>query len=65
MQNDTESKFEISIRVLGNEFLGVKIGVDDMKQKWIVLGIISIVAMGWVATTFGPSLVEIFKGVGG
>tara|TARA_B100001057_G_scaffold271024_1_gene271183 strand:+ start:426 stop:611 length:186 start_codon:yes stop_codon:yes gene_type:complete len=58
--DNQEGKFEISVRILGNEFVAVKIAVDDMKQKWIVLGLISIVAMGWAASAFGPSLVGMF-----
>lgn len=57
---ESEGKFEISVRILGNEFVAVKIAVDDMKQKWIVLGVICIVAMGWAASTFGPALVSTF-----
>ncbi len=63
MADDTnEGKFEISVRILGNEFVAVKIAVDDMKQKWIVLGLITIVAMGWAASSFGPALVATFGG---
>ncbi len=58
--DNTESKFEISVRILGNEFVAIKIAVDDMKQKWIVLGLISIVAMAWAGSMFGPALVGMF-----
>ena len=58
--NFTESKFEISVRILGNEFVAIKIAVDDMKQKWIVLGLISIVAMAWAGSMFGPTLIGMF-----
>ncbi len=60
--DNTEGKFEISVRILGNEFVAIKIAVDDMKQKWIVLGLITIVAMGWAASSFGPALVATFGG---
>ncbi len=58
--DNTESKFEISVRILGNEFVAIKIAVDDMKQKWIVLGLISIVAMAWAGSMFGPALIGMF-----
>ena len=57
---DKAGSFEVSLRVLGNEFIGLKISVDDMKQKWIVLGLISIVAMAWAGSMFGPALVGMF-----
>jgi len=58
--DNQEGKFEISVRILGNEFVAIKIAVDDMKQKWIVLGLISIVAMAWAGSMFGPALVGMF-----
>jgi|TARA_R110001592_G_scaffold244182_2_gene505555 hypothetical protein len=58
--DNKEGKFEISVRILGNEFVAIKIAVDDMKQKWIVLGLISIVAMAWAGSMFGPALVNMF-----
>ena len=58
--DNTEGKFEISVRILSNEFVAIKIAVDDMKQKWIVLGLISIVAMAWAGSMFGPALVGMF-----
>ena len=48
------------MRILGNEFVAIKIAVDDMKQKWIVLGLISIVAMAWAGSMFVPALVGMF-----
>jgi hypothetical protein len=59
--DNKEGKFEISVRILGNEFVAIKIAVDDMKQKWIVLGLISIVAMAWAGSMFGPALVDMFS----
>jgi len=59
--DNKEGKFEISVRILGNEFVAIKIAVDDMKQKWIVLGLISIVAMAWAGSMFVPALVDMFS----
>jgi hypothetical protein len=57
---DNEGSFEVSLRVLGNEFLGLQIKVDDMKQKWIVFGIIAIGALGWMVSSFGPVIASMF-----
>jgi len=56
-----DSKFEIAVRILGNEFIALKIGVNDMKQKWIVLGLIVIISLTWGMSSFGPTLMEMFK----
>lgn len=55
--------FEMSLRVLGNEFIGVKIVVDDIKQKWITVSILAIAALGFTVSQVGPTIVDMFKGV--
>lgn len=55
--------FEMSLRVLGNEFIGVKIVVDDIKQKWITVSILAIAALGFTVSQVGPAIVDMFKGV--
>lgn len=59
---DNEGSFEVSLRVLGNEFIGLKIKVDDMKQKWIVLGVLTIGVLGWTISSFGPSIASMVSG---
>jgi len=62
MSNNNDGSFEVSLRVLGNEFIGLQIKVDDMKQKWIVLGVLTIIALGYVVSTFGPTIATIVSG---
>lgn len=65
MQEETDNggKFELALRILGNELVALKISVDDFKMKWLFFGIVAIVALGWTASSFGPSLVKMFSGV--
>jgi hypothetical protein len=56
--DNNDGSFEVSLRVLGNEFIGIKIKVDDMKQKWIVLGLITIIALGYLLSSIGPSIMS-------
>lgn len=58
---DNGQDFEISLRILGNEFIGLKISVNDIKQKWIVMGIVAIGALAYVVGEFGPKIVGIFQ----
>ena len=55
-----EGSFEMSIRVLGNEFIGFKIAADDFKTKWIVLGLITIAGIAGILATFGPPIKDLF-----
>jgi len=56
--DDEIGKLEVSLRVLGNEIVGLKMTVDDFKIKWLVYGVITIVALGWTASKFGPTLLN-------
>ena len=57
-QKEDEGKLELSVRILGNEIIGFKMVVDDFKMKWLVLGVVTIVALGWAGSTFGPALFD-------
>ena len=55
---DDIGKLEVSLRILGNEIVGLKMVVDDFKIKWLVYGVITLVALGWAASSFGPALFD-------
>ena len=57
-----EGKMEMSLRVLSNELIGIKMSVDDMKMKWVLIGVASIGALLWTVATFGPALTSSFGG---
>jgi hypothetical protein len=44
--------------VLGNELIALKMVVDDFKIKWLIYGVVTIVALGWAASSFGPALFD-------
>lgn len=60
-----EGKMELSLRILSNELVGIKMVVDDMKMKWVVIGVGAIGVLLWAAAQFGPSLTSAFGGIGG
>ena len=57
-EKDEVGKLEVSLRILGNELVGLKMTVDDFKIKWLVYGVITLVALGWAASSFGPALFD-------
>ena len=57
-QSDDKGKLEIGVRILGNELVALKMVVDDFKIKWLIYGVITIVALGWAASSFGPALFD-------
>lgn len=57
---DDKGKMEIQLRILGNELVAIKMSVDDFKMKWLFVGIVAMLAVGWAASSFGPPLIEMF-----
>jgi hypothetical protein len=57
---DDKGKMEIQLRILGNELVAIKMSVDDFKMKWLFVGIVAMLAVGWAASSFGPDLVSMF-----
>lgn len=51
-----EGKMELSLRVLGNELVGIKMVVDDFKMKWALIGIIGIAVLLGAVSYFGPAI---------
>lgn len=63
MDNDNpEGKMEFSLRILGNELIAFKMTVDDFKMKWMILGVAAIGTLFWIASAFGPELMQTFGG---
>lgn len=52
-EDTPEGKMELQFRVLGNEMIGIKMIVDDMKMKWVFIGLLGILTMTWAAAEFG------------
>ncbi len=57
---DEEGKLELSIRVLGNELIAIKMEVNDFKMKWLVIGVATLVGLGYAVSSFGPDIMRTF-----
>ena len=60
-----EGKMELSLRILSNELIGIRMSVDDMKMKWVIIGVGAIGVMLWAAAAFAPELTSAFDSFGG
>ena len=56
--DDNTGKMEVAVRILGNELVALKMVVDDFKIKWLIYGVLTICALGWAASSFGPALFD-------
>ena len=61
---DSNENFEVSIRVLGNEILALKMTTTKTSNKWMFASIITLVLLIWGISLFGPSLITFMKGIG-
>ena len=61
-KEDEDGKLELSLRILGNEIIGFKMLVDDVKMKWMLVGLVAIGAISYMMVMFGPQLMETFNG---
>ena len=64
MSDEKPEDFEVSIRVLGNEMLALKMATTQTSNKWMFASIITLGLLIWGISIFGPSIVQFMKGVG-
>ena len=57
-----EGKMELSLRVLGNELIGIKMVVDDFKMKWALIGVLGIAILLGAVSYFGPAITSMTSG---
>tara|TARA_B100000795_G_scaffold225011_1_gene180621 strand:- start:1119 stop:1316 length:198 start_codon:yes stop_codon:yes gene_type:complete len=64
MSEQDNEDFEVSIRVLGNEMLALKMATTKTSNKWMFASIITLGLLIWSISIFGPSIAQFMKGVG-
>jgi len=57
----SEDNFEISFRILGNEFFGMKISSESRAKNWAFFGLITLVAMTLLVNEIGPALIQMMN----
>ena len=58
--DNPEGKFELSLRVLGNELIAIKMLGDDFKMKWVLVGLFAMVVVFYTVAVFGPAIMHTF-----
>jgi hypothetical protein len=49
-------EFSISLRILGNEMLGMKLTSQSQTKNWVVLGVICMIALIMVLVSVSPTI---------
>jgi len=63
MEQPNQDNFEISFRILGNEFFGMKISSESRAKNWAFFGLITLVAMTLLVNKIGPALIQMINAV--
>lgn len=58
-----EDNFEISFRILGNEFFGMKISSQSKAKNWAFFGVLTLVAVSLLVNEIGPALISMLNSV--
>lgn len=56
-----EDNFEISFRILGNEFFGMKISSESRAKNWAFFGVMTLVAVTLLINEIGPALISMIN----
>lgn len=60
---ETDSRFEVGMSVLGNDFLRFDVTSASDVKNWAFFGVVSMIAIMLTLSFVGPSLVELFKSI--
>lgn len=60
-QLPSEDNFEISFRILGNEFFGMKISSQSKAKNWAFFGLITLLAVTLLVNEIGPAMIEMLN----
>jgi hypothetical protein len=62
-EDKDDKAFEVSLRVLGNELIGLRISVQNFTQKWIWFSMLGIVLVMISLYLFGSDISNLYKGL--
>jgi len=58
-----EDNYEISFRILGNEFFGMKITSQSRAKNWAFFGIVTLIAVTLLMNEIGPAFVSMINDI--
>ena len=60
-----DNQFNLSLRLLGNEVIGVTLSANNVKNKWLFTGLLSTAVLVFIASEYGPALADFFGKITG
>jgi len=64
MENEAQIyTFELSLRILGNEIIGMKLSSQSKAKNWAFFGLLSLVAITILVNELLPSIISLSQSV--
>ena len=60
--DNTDNKFEVSLRILGNELFALKLQSNNKTNKWMAASVLSLGLLILVISVFGGDIINFFQG---
>ena len=59
----SEDNFEISFRILGNEFFGMKLTSQSRAKNWAFFGVLTLIAVTLIVNEIGPAFISMMNAI--
>ena len=63
MDESEDQSYEMSIRILGNEILGVKLSTTSTSSRWITVAVLTIFSSLVLLGAYGDKLMQLYHWV--
>ena len=60
--DSTDNRFEVSLRILGNELFALKLQSNNKTNKWMAASVLSLGLLILVISVFGGDIINFFQG---
>ena len=61
MDESEDQSYEISLRILGNEIIGVKLSTTSTSTRWVTVAILTIFSSLVLLGAYGEKLIQLYK----
>lgn len=61
MDESEDQSYELSVRVLGNEIIGVKLSTTSTSSRWITVAVLTIFSSLVLLGAYGEKIIQMYK----
>lgn len=64
-KEQTTSKLEVSLNILGTEFIKFSLVSESRYKNWAVFGVFVLTLLAYVVSSIGPDLLDLYRSMKG